>query len=60
VPSKTYQKPLLSQRAAITMAKEKKNPIKSSEKAERPKVAGDEKETLQNHNSRPDNIVKKE
>jgi hypothetical protein len=64
--SRTYQKPLLSQRAAITMTKEEKKPSKDFEKAQ--KVAHDEhkarikeaqKET-RSHQTRPDNVVKKE
>ena len=44
------------------MAKEEKKPGKGSEKAERqgPKGVGDEKGTARNHDSRQDNVVKKE
>ncbi len=42
------------------MAKEQKKPGKGSEKAERPKPVGDEKGTVRNHDSREDNVVKKE
>ena len=57
-----YQKPLLFQREANTMAKEEKKPGKGSQKAERqrPKGVGDEKGTVRNHDSRQDNVVKKE
>jgi hypothetical protein len=64
--SRTYQKPLLSQRAAITMTKEKKNPIKNpiktSEKLQQPiakRVVVKKKED-RNYESRDDNVVKKE
>ena len=44
------------------MAKEQKKPGKGSKKAERqvPKGVGDEKGTVRNHDSRPDNVVRKE
>jgi hypothetical protein len=42
------------------MAKEAKKPGKGSEKAERSKPVGDGKATIRNHESRPDNVVKKE
>ena len=44
------------------MAKEEKKPGKGSEKAERkgPEGVGDEKGTVRNHESRPDNVVKKD
>lgn len=44
------------------MAKEQKEPGKGSEKAarQRPKGVGDEKGTVRNHDSRQDNVVKKE
>jgi len=62
VPSRTYQKPLLSQRAAITMAKEEKIPSKPSKKLQQPiakRVVVKKKED-RNYESRDDNVVKKE
>ena len=42
------------------MAKEEKKLTESSDEAERPKDVGDEKKQIRNHESRPDNVVKKE
>ena len=66
VPSRTYQKPLLSQRTGNSMAKEEKKPSKDFEKVQ--KEAHDEHEAIikeaqketRVHQSRPDNVVKKE